>query len=449
MYTSYIGKKFLDMYRSKNGLTKEFTALQFFDEILFPIFFNDRRHLMHVHGSSFFQPLGKHEKNLINKGESEPKLRLERLHRNIQDGPVSGSTFVSYAAGSITQPTSSQLSSLLIAISPEDIYASWIGEALAIGIAGGILLLEEEEILWSIFEGWGYYRKFLSQNIELKDRQIETWNAHWLTHSFDRYFDPSDPWVRFLDKQRTDYRIDKETNKRTLVIVKMNWIEILFTLARIYPTQVINAFGYELSKMNTTYGFISLILPDIKNLFQLKDTLFSKSISEIWLDEHYEAYFKFSEVCKLGCIGLRALEPSQLRNFMPDKSVPFAKGQDFKVKTETDFFQFQIFKTWIIAMLNSKTELDGLAAKVAQALIAFEHKESRTNVLKQLSADTLNARNQREFIEQLIEIMRKDEGTALVFKEVKDAVLQIPVDTFPLFLTLIRFEYQFQKSIKS
>ena len=100
-------------------------------------------------------------------------------------------------------------------------------------------------------------------------------------------------------------------------------------------------------------------------------------------------------------------------------------------------------------MLSSKTELDALAAQVAQALIAFESKEARTNVNKQLTTETMSVRTQREFIENLIKVMAKDESTALVFKQVKDSVIQLPTDLFPLFLTLIRFEYQFQKSIKS
>ncbi len=57
MYTSYIGKKFLELYNRKEG--KDYSAHTFFDEVFFPLFFDDEKHLMHVHGSTFFQKVGK------------------------------------------------------------------------------------------------------------------------------------------------------------------------------------------------------------------------------------------------------------------------------------------------------------------------------------------------------------------------------------------------------
>lgn len=53
MYTSYIGKKFLKLYNEKERLN--LSAKDFFNTVLFPLFFNDDRHFMHVHGSTFFQ----------------------------------------------------------------------------------------------------------------------------------------------------------------------------------------------------------------------------------------------------------------------------------------------------------------------------------------------------------------------------------------------------------
>ncbi len=77
-------------------------------------------------------------------------------------------------------------------------YASWIGEALGIGVSGGfVMLINEPEVLWSLFMGWQYYRKYLQQTPNLKDKQIETWNGHWLCHSLDKEYNPEDPFVKF------------------------------------------------------------------------------------------------------------------------------------------------------------------------------------------------------------------------------------------------------------
>jgi hypothetical protein len=43
--------------------------------------------------------------------------------------------------------------------------------------------------------------------------------------------------------------------------------------------------------------------------------------------------------------------------------------------------------------------------------------------------------------------MAQYKESATVLKKVKDAAIELPGDLFPLFITLIRFEYQFKKSI--
>jgi hypothetical protein len=60
MYTSYIGKKFLDAWNEREG--KSLTAREFFDNVLFPLFFDDERHLLHVSNSPFFQQLSAKDK---------------------------------------------------------------------------------------------------------------------------------------------------------------------------------------------------------------------------------------------------------------------------------------------------------------------------------------------------------------------------------------------------
>ncbi len=51
MYTSYIGSKFLDLYNRRTG--NHYRAEEFFDKEMFPLFFDNTRHLMHVSNSPF------------------------------------------------------------------------------------------------------------------------------------------------------------------------------------------------------------------------------------------------------------------------------------------------------------------------------------------------------------------------------------------------------------
>ena len=63
--------------------------------------------------------------------------------------------------------------------SQEEIYTSWIGDALGIGVQGGFsILFSNKEILLDIFEGWKLYRKCLNETSMLKGNQINTWNGH-------------------------------------------------------------------------------------------------------------------------------------------------------------------------------------------------------------------------------------------------------------------------------
>lgn len=466
MYTSYIGSKFLKIYREKNNLPDDYTARQFFDEELFPLFFDNEEHLMHVHGSSFFQKVS--PKSLIG-GKSKSQFQLERLHNDVDNNKISASTFVGYAAEKAEATTSGQVSSFKNTIKPEEMYASWIGQALAIGVSGGLAIqIDEDEILWTLHSGWKYYRKYLSQTPNLKDKQIETWNGHWLNHAFSEYFHTNNPLAEF------DPKPEKVLGK--LAIPTIDWIKVVFALSRQYPTQTITAYIYNLSQTNTTLGFINIQLRKIRNLIQLKGELYAlpkERQNHKNFERMYSTFYNLKNACKLGIIGLKALEPSKLREFMPSGTAKYSQGKDYKFsnpdikeknnepaedfevrkqkatdKYNGELINFQTFKTWIIAMLNNKKELNVLAEQIAQALIDFEQLDTRINVNKQLITDTLSSKNQRFFLDKLTEILKKEKSVAETFKKVKDrAIIELPADLFPLFITLIRFEYQFKKSI--
>lgn len=471
MYTSYIGNKFLKIYRQRNNLTDDYTARQFFDEVLFPLFFDDDEHLMHVHGSSFFQKVS--PKDLLT-GKSKSQFQLERLHRDIVNGKISGSTYVGYAAETAEATTSGQVTSILQNIESDEMYASWIGQALAIGVSGGLAMqIDKTEVLWQLFEGWNLYRKYLTQTPNLKDKQIETWNGHWIAHAFGKNYYEVEPLAGFDPKP--------EMVLGKLAIPTIDWIKVVFALSRKFPDIVLTAYAYNLSQTNTTLGFINLYLPQVKRLLDLKLELYSFSedgYNDEGVDSYYSTFYNFKNACTLGTIGLKALEPAKLREFMPKGTVNYAKGNDYKFtdinlkhknNEENEAFEerrrkaknsykneinnFKIFKTWIIAMLNNKKELNALAEHVAQALIDFEDKSRSSETGRgkatqsRLSEEVKSSKSLKSFIENLTDLMEKYKEGATVFKSVKDTVIELPSDLFPLFITLIRFEYQYKKSV--
>lgn len=439
MYTSYIGKKFLKLYNERNNT--DYTARRFFDEVFFEIFFRDESHLMHVGNSPFFQ---KPKEEDVRKRGGKSLAQLHNLHENIKNDEPNMSIFVGYAAKDLQGNTSGQLTTMDFKINDEEMYASWFGAALGIGVEGGlVMLIDEPEILWFLYEGWTQYRNFLNQTPGLKDKQIETWNGHWLCHRLSRNFDTSEPWRGF------NIRIENVLGKNA--IPTKEWVKVISALSHKYPNRVFTAYCYNLSQTNTTLGFINIYLPQVRTLFELRDAIFIDG-SSVGLEdneiEELETFFTFKNACKAGVIGLKALEPNKLRSYMPKGSTDYAQGKEFKFDDEKSYKNFQLFKLWIIAMLN-KTELLKLAADLAAVLIAHETKDRSQSRGKTLEANEVNqvreAKNKKSFIEALIPILEKAPEKAEELHQTMEQVVKMPTDNFPLFSTLVRFEYQYQK----
>jgi len=107
MYTSYIGKKFLQYYKEEYNKPDSYTAEQFFDEIMFPLFFNDTRHLMHVTNSPFFHKPS--EKNILEYG-SKTLAQYNHFKNKINEGIYGGEILVKFCALSIVFVTISNFS---------------------------------------------------------------------------------------------------------------------------------------------------------------------------------------------------------------------------------------------------------------------------------------------------------------------------------------------------
>lgn len=367
MYTSYIGKKFLKLYNERSGT--ELSAEDFFNDYFFELFFTDEAHLMHVGNSPFFQ---KPKEDDVKKYGSISLAQLENLKQNILNDVPNMSIFVGAAARDIGGTTSGQVSSITIDIDTDEMYASWIGEALAIGVNGGfVMLIDEPEILWKLYEGWKYYRLYISQTQNVKDKQIETWNGQWINHCLSSWFDEAFPF--------DNLNIETTEVQGNVAIPTQPWSKIVFSLSKKYPNNVLTVYAYNLSQTNTTLGFINLYLKEVHEIYELRDQLFLDEKETVLSDtqiEQLSTFYNFKSACQFGTIGLKALEPAKLREFMPKGSVQYAQGKDFKFNNEESYFNYKLYKIWITAMLN-KTELLKLASEIAKSLIYLEGKEER------------------------------------------------------------------------
>ncbi|MEN6510525.1 MAG: hypothetical protein ABFD00_01660 [Chloroherpetonaceae bacterium] len=462
MYTSYIGKKFLNYYNKKENTNLQ--AREFFDTVLFPLFFDNEKHLMHVSNSPFFQ---KPSKEFLKEGVTKSQAQLAKLHNDIDKEVPNMGTFVGYAAKDVHETTSGQVTDMNYKIDSEEMFASWIGESLSIGISGGFAIaIDNEELLYNIFLGAKYYREYLSKTPNVKDKQIQTWNGHWFAHYYSKNFDENNIWSGF--------ELETKEIQGNIAIPTIQWTQIVFVLSKIFPDKQITIYAYNLSQTNTTLGFIQLYLQQCQRLYQFRDKFFfdkEKSILNDKQIEQFQTFYNFKDACKQGTIGLKSLEPKGLRDYIPIGSYPYSKGKDYKFKEES-YLNYLIYKLWVIAMLN-KQELLDLAEKMAKSLIENEGNNSKPSTKtstseelnkasneeyssessnrgktakSRLSLELLESKNTKVFIENLSELMQKQTSNADMFKEVVKEVLNMPVDNFPLFVVLIKFEYYYQKS---
>lgn len=433
MYTSHIGLKFLEVYNRRNG--SALSAAEFFDKEMFPLFFNDARHLMHVSNSPFFQTPP--EKDLKQSGLSKAEYQYQNLKRKV--GQVAetatenpdASIYVGFAANGPDQTTAGQVSDISWDVTSDEMYASWIGNALAIRVEGSqCLLIESEPVLWHLYEGWNVYRRYMEPVKSMEGRQIESWNGYWLAKGA-------------LNKPVTPPQ--KSTRLETYP-----WVEVVARLLEWHAGEILPVYVFSLGQTNTTYGFINIHLPQIKRLyeaqFEIKKTFLSmKDHDERSFWERYLPEFSLREVCLLGEIGLRGLRPKDYGKMMDEKF----KAIKLDDKNHQTFFNIQI---WILAMLNNKSDLQKLAATLASELVVAESSgtgkdRGKTSDLAESKA-LFEAKGLTNFIHALTDFLEKKNASPEVCRSVVNESIRIPSEQFPLFKALLRFEYVFLKNNK-
>jgi len=431
MYTSYIGLKFLNLYNHRTG--NSYSAAEFFDKEMFPLFFDDTRHLMHVSNSPFFQKAP--EKELKLSALSKASYQYEQLKQKVGEVADIGaenadaSIYVGFSANGPEQITSGQVSSLQWKVTSDELYASWIGNALAAGVEGGeCLLLDSEPVLWHIYHGWKVYRNYLRPVTTMDGRQIETWNGYWLAKGHDAK------------------AVSPPVNKNRLDTYP--WLEVVARLLEWHSGETIPAYIFSLGKTNKTFGFINFHLPQVKRLrdarHAVKTSLFSTEEDDdalFW--ERYEPELLLRDVCQLGELGLRGLRPKDYGKLM-EGNFGLMKVND---KNRNTFFNIE---TWILAMLNNKSDLQKLAADLAAELAASE--ASGTGIERGKTSDKteikalFDAKGLTFFIMTLTGFLEKRSAASSICRSVVDQTIRIPGEQFPLFKALLRFEYVYLKS---
>jgi hypothetical protein len=444
MIASTIGRTFLDSFNELQKKRGEpvYSAESFFDEVFFPLFYDDEKYMQWVHGSPFFQL------SSIQKKQHLPEKRRETflyLKEQIHTGVVNGSMAPGFPAGNRLDSkgeyflefatTSSQVSTLNVPIDSETMYFSWIGSGFGIGIQGGLcIFFDDPQILMLLYEGWVIYRNsYLNRISKLKGSQIETWNGQWLAHRLSEDYLADAPLLDFTPVEKTGEKLGTQS-----------WLRIIAGIAFQFSYNQLIGYIFSYGQTNRSIGFIPFVLPQIKKPITLFRELFDTEVRlrATEIENILGTEYGFLKACEMGVIGIKAMEPKGVRAYLGfDGEAKIPKY----IKTEqSQPLNFSVYITWIIAMLNNE-ELWNKAEEYAKAFVSYEEgagkaKKDRTNDVLSF----LKSSFQRSLIDTLSVIVDKAENK-LFFEELGKTIHFLPKDNVPYFIALIRFRYAFLK----
>jgi hypothetical protein len=435
MYTTTIGRTFLKAYNQVYNT--DYSALTFFEEIFIPLFFDHPKYMMTAGNSPLENPKLSWEDMILGKKPFEtPERRKERIKKmlnKIATESADASIAIGYPVLDETAGTSGQITEIKLPDDKEDVYLSWIGAGLGIGVEGGItILFDHEQLLLDIFEGWQHYRERLDKTTMMKGNQINTWNGHWITHRYDSYkFDEDDP----------AFGMPLEAIGNGLLnIPTISWVKVLLSIAKKYKG-ILVGYLYNIGQTNTTFGFIPFNLEEIsrpntfyKNIFGVP--AFIKDSKK--MEQLYATAFGLRAACSLGSIGVQAMEPKGLKGYLP--STKSTKKISIKDNDEEQRIIFNTYLIWILAMMNNEKLWD-ISREMAQLFLEYEAgagkaRKDRTNKVEQL----LESGYTKQFLQNMIPIV-EETNEKQKFENLGKIVHLMPKDNFPYFNTLIRFQY--------
>lgn len=440
MITTLVGKTFLKAYNEK--YSKNYSAKDFFEEVYFELFFNHPKYMQWVTNSPFVQMKKGQKPHLLSSNERLEKL--ENLYSKVEEEVPDASFAIGFPASESKDfaSTSGLVSDIVIETDDEDVYLSWIGGGLGIGVAGGFnLLINDPEITLATFEGWQYYRKYLNDPTleKLRGNQINSWNGQWLTYKFGKNYSTD---FNFFDlEQERIFKVDTALAEVNTV----NWSNLFFSLSNQFPERTMNAYVYSFGQTNKTIGFIPIYLKEGRRLKDIFKQLFHTE--KPFETKEFQSLFgmHIKRACELGNIGLHALRPDSLKKYMEEsRNIPFSKDEE---KRKEQILIYQSYKTWLIAMISkNKEQITDYTLELAKLILRYRKNAKGTTGKNLIEKDLFGAKTKRNFISALVEMIPVTDGEDLEkLKKLKDEVHLMTNEEFGYFSTLLKFDYAFEE----
>lgn len=440
MIAAVTGRTFLNAFNKKNGVS--LSAKEFFNEYYFKQFFDYPKYMQWVTNSPFVQMKAGQKPHLLSTQERIEKLT--NLHTKILEGKPEASIAIGFPASEESEfaSTSGLVSDIPVPADAEEVYLSWIGSGLGLGVAGGYsIFFNEPEILLKIYEGWAVYRKYLNMpSLEkLRGNQINTWNGQWLNFVYN----PED-YREHFDFNRLERLGIFEADTEKIEVNTVLWTKLFFSISHQYPNATFTGYIYSLGQTNKTIGFIPFQCSACTTIKETYKKLFAPGEQIGFKD--FETLFGIhvKRACELGSIGLQALRPDKLKAY-------FGSTANLSFKKDEDKLLYHAFKTWLVAMLSkNKEDITGYTQNLAEAMHRYRAEGTKTD-RKNLLDNILSSKSKKGFLEGLVQIIKDARQDDLPsFKTLRDEIHLMTNDEYGYFVTLLKFDYAYQdRNIKN
>lgn len=461
MIAATIGRTFLNAWNEK--YQKEYSAKEFFEKEYFKLFFDHPKYMQWITNSPFVQMKKGQKPELLTHDERIEKLN--DLHAKIDSGLRDASIAIGFPASEKKEfaTTSGLVTNLDLQSEAEEVYLSWIGGGLGVGVAGGYsIFFDYAQILLSLYEGWKIYRKFLNDPTlnKLRGNQINTWNGQWLNFAFSMDYEEN-PDFGYLSNYDIFFQDEKLIQVNTIF-----WAKFYFNLSEKLSDEMVMAYIYSLGQTNKTMGFIPFRFHHGRSIISIYKVLFGEN-DALAQKEDYERMFgiHIKRACELGAIGLQALEPKGLREYfdkakMPDFSTitvtvkrdeTHEAFEERKQKTNKINYEkiisFRTYKTWLLAMITKNKQEDlHYSEEVAIALKKYRDDAKKRDRANLIENELLQAKTKKQFLDGLANLI-KDVDTNLLetFKTLRDKVHIMTAEDFGYFVVVLKFDYVYQE----
>jgi hypothetical protein len=221
-------------------------------------------------------------------------------------------------------------------------------------------------------------------------------------------------------------------------------VKQFFQLAKDFPElDDVTVYAYSCGSTNKTLGFSTIYLGAPRRLEHYWQRLLGpENAKNKDIQTVYKTQLGFQAALLAGGIGMRAMQPKDIRKFVGNPVMP---------KTdEKNRDTFNTYITWTRAMLNNE-DFDLLAERLAKELIAYAAQDTKGRKIYSNKVDSVwTAASKQGFVAQLTELLESTANTDTLAPVLKDTVkaiqLRIPADQFRWFHTLGKFYYRLNQS---